>query len=141
MRYARDSGNTGLQQATAGNSATVIQGEMLETLATLDYNGQLLATQQHTVGGALETLGYNRQMLATQQYTGGVLETLATLGYNRQLLATQQQTGGSAGDTGNPGLQQATAGNSATDHGRRECWRHYRATLGYNRQLSNTQEG
>ena len=63
---------------------------MLETLATLGYNKQLLATpqlrgdtgntelqlatQQHIGGGA--TLGYNRQLLATQV----VLERLATLG-------------------------------------------------------------
>ena len=46
-----------------------------------------------------------------------MLETLATLDYNRQLLATQQLKGGDAGDTGNTGLKQATAGNSATQEG------------------------
>ena len=45
----------------------------------------------------------------------GMVETLATLGYNGQLLATQQQLGGDGGDSGNTGLQRATAGNSATN--------------------------
>ena len=67
-----------------------------------------------------------------------MLETLVTLGYNRQLLAARQLKGGGAGDTGNTGLQQATADNSGT-HGR-GCWRHW-ATTGNCWQLSNTQEG
>ena len=62
----------------------------------------------------LATLGYNGQLLATQQQIGVTVETLATLGYNGQLLASQQQLGGDGGDSGNPGLQRATAGNSAT---------------------------
>ena len=45
--YAGDSGNTGLQRATAGNSATSKPERMLETLATLGCSGRLLATQQH----------------------------------------------------------------------------------------------
>ena len=90
----------------------------------------------------LETLPGNTGLQqATQQHTGGVVERLATLGYNRQLLATQQHTGGSSGDTGNTGLQQTTAGNSATH--RREFWRHWQhwSTTGNYWQLGNTQEG
>ena len=82
---------------------------MLEKLTTLGYNRQLLATQQHIGGDAI--LGYNRQLLATQKV---VLERLATLGYYRQLLATRQHIECGAGEAGNTGLQQATAGNSAT---------------------------
>ena len=37
-----------------------------------------------------------------------------TADYNRQLLATQQHIGGGVREAGNTGLQQATAGNSAT---------------------------
>ena len=62
-------GDTELQQATAGKSAT-----------------QEVVLEPWTVA----TLGYYRQLLATQQHIGVVvLEKLATLGYNRQLLATQ----------------------------------------------------
>ena len=39
-----DSGNTGLHRATAGNTATIGRG-WSQTLAALDYNGQLLATR------------------------------------------------------------------------------------------------
>ena len=76
----------------------------METLATLGYNGQLLATQQQ-LGGTVETLatlGYNGQLLATQQQLGETVVTPATLGYNGQLLATQQQLGGDGGDSRQP---------------------------------------
>ena len=50
----------------------------------------------------LATLGYNGQLLATQQQIGVSVETLATLGYNGQLLATQQQLGGDSGNFRQP---------------------------------------
>ena len=115
----------------------------METLATLGYNGKLLATQQQ-LGGTVETLatlGYNGQLLATQQQLGETVVTPATLGYNGQLLATQQQLGGDGGDSGNTGLQRATAGNSATiGRGWWRLWQHW-ATTGNCWQLSNNWEG
>ena len=45
-----ETSNTGQQQATVGNSAK--HRVHLETLATLSYNRQLLATQQHIGWGA-----------------------------------------------------------------------------------------
>ena len=50
---AGDAGNTGLQQATAGNSTT--QNEVVEMLATVGYNWQLLATHWRET---LATLDY-----------------------------------------------------------------------------------
>ena len=69
-----------------------------------------------------------------------MLETLATLGYNWQLMATQQRLWEDAGYSGNTGLQQATAGNSATP--RIRCWRLWQhwATTGNWWQLSNAYE-
>ena len=58
-----------------------------------------------------------------------MLERLAALGYNRQLLTTQQHIDCGVGEAGNTGLQQATAGNSATQIVVLEKL----ATLGYNR--------
>ena len=107
-----DSGNTGLQRATAGNSAT-------NRSDSGDSGNPGL--QRATAGNSATTgRGWWRfwQHWAT---TGncwqlsnnweGMVETLATLGYNGQLLATQQQLRGDGGDSGNTGLQRATTGN------------------------------
>ena len=112
---AGDSGNTGLQQATAGNSATSKRG--------------CWRLRQHwaTAGNCWQPSNIYESML----------ETLATLGYSRQLLATQQHLREDAGASGNTGLQQATAGNPATSM--RACWRLWQhwATAGNCWQLSN----
>ena len=88
----------------------------METLATLGYNGQLLATQLLTGGGTGDT--------------GNTVLQQATAGNS----ATHRR---GSGDTGNTGIQRATAGNSATH--RRGCWRHWQhcTTTGNCWQLSN----
>ena len=130
-----DSGNTGLQRATAGNSATTGRGwwrlwqhwattgncwqlsnnweGMVETLATTGNCWQLSNNWELMVTGSGNP-GLQRATAGNSATGRGWSQTLATLGYNGQLLATQQQLGGDGGDSGNPGLQQATAGNSAT---------------------------
>ena len=121
---AGDTGNTGLQQATAGNSATHrmwcwrprqhwarLQPATAGNSAT--HRMWCWRPRQHWV-----TTGNCWQLSNTQDV---VLETQATMGYNRQLLATQQHIGCGARDPGSTGLQQATAGNSAAH--RMWCWR------------------
>ena len=128
-----DSGNPGLQRATAGNSATPVRGwwRLWQPWATTGNCWQLSNSCEGMVEN-LATLGYNRQLLATQQQIGVTVETLATLGYNGQLLATQQQLGGDGGDSGNPGLQRATASNSATTgRGWWRLWQHWATTGNY----------
>ena len=140
-----ETGNTGLQQATSGNPA--ISGSMRgcwrdwQHWATAGNCWQLSNTY---------TRACYRSRLWQHWATAGncwqfsniyesMLETLATLGYSRQLLATQQHLYERmhAGDSGNTGLQQATAGNSATST--RACWRLWQhwATAGNCWQLSN----
>ena len=111
----------------------------METLATLGYNGQLLATQQQ-LGGDGGDSGYNGQLLATQQQLGAdghwLWQPWATTGNCWQLSNWE----GMVTDSGNTGLQRATAGNSATTG--RGWWRLWQpwATTGNCWQLSNNWE-
>ena len=131
-------GNTGLQQATAGNTATSTRG--------------CWRLWQHwaIAGNCWQHSNIHERMLETsntglQQATAGSTATstrgwwrLATLGYSRQLLAAQQHPREYAGDSGNTGLQQATAGNSETPRTRyRRLWQLWATTGNSTRNVIN----